>query len=194
MIITPPPSQQPLPPQAKKVFSGIMFDVYQWEQPQFDGSIKVFEKIKRPDTVVVFPVMADGKIMLTRQRQPGKQEYIAGVGGRVDAGEDILQAVKRELLEETGYSADTFTLWNAQQPFSKIEWSVYTFIAKNLTKIAEPTLDPGEDITIMPVSFDEFITIATQPDFSEKEIVPLLYEARLNESAYASLKQLFAPA
>lgn len=35
-----------LPPQAKKVFTGQIFDVYQWEQEMYDGSFETFEMLK----------------------------------------------------------------------------------------------------------------------------------------------------
>ena len=135
----------------------------------FDGSVDTFEKLKRPDTVVVFGVLPDGRILLTKQEQPGKIPFIGATGGRVDEGEDILVAAKRELLEESDYKADHFELWKSQQPISKIEWAVYIFIAKGLTHISDLNLDPGEKITLMPVTFDELIDYGSEDTFSEKE-------------------------
>ncbi len=137
MNIKRPESKQPLPENATRVFKGVMFDTYQWEQELFDGTKATFEKLKRPDTVVVFPILPDGKILLTQQEQPGKQPFIGATGGRVDEGEDTVAAAKRELLEESGYEAEEFILWDAQHPTSKIDWVVYTFIAKGLKKVAD---------------------------------------------------------
>src|SRR3989344_90768 len=104
MEIKRPKSKQPIPENAKRVFRGVIFDVYQWEQEMYDGTRTIFEKLKRPDTVVVFRVLPDGKIILTEQEQPGgKGPFIGATGGRVDEGEDILAVAKRELLEESGY-------------------------------------------------------------------------------------------
>jgi len=103
MEIKRPPNKQPIPEYAKCVFNGIIFDVYQWQQKQFDGTTATFEKLKRPDTVMLLPVTNDKKIVITEQEQPGKQPFIGSIGGRVDPGEDILTAAKRELLEESGY-------------------------------------------------------------------------------------------
>ena len=80
MDVPKPKSKQPLPDNAKKVFEGVIFDVYQWEQKMFDGSLETFEKLKRPDTVIVFPIMADGKVLLTKQEQPGKEPFIGATG------------------------------------------------------------------------------------------------------------------
>jgi len=193
MEINRPKSKQPIPDNAKKVFDGVLFDVYQWEQKLFDGTTTVFEKLKRPDTVVVFPVLDDGRIILTEQEQPGKEPFIGATGGRVDEGEDILEAAKRELLEESGYEASEFVLWDAQHPTSKIDWVVYTFIAKGLKKVADMNLDAGEKINLKLVSLDEFIEIAINKNFVEKEIIPKLYEAKLYSEKKEELKKLFNP-
>ena len=193
MNIQRPKSKQPIPDDAKMVFKGKLFDVYQWEQEQFDGTIKTFEKIKRPDTVVVFPVLDDGKILLTKQEQPGKDPFIGATGGRVEDGEDILEAAKRELLEETGYEAEEYVLWDAQQPASKIEWTVYTFIAKGLKRTTQANPDSGEKIDELPVTLDELIEIGTKKDFNEVEIVHYLYESKFNKEAKDKLQELFKP-
>ncbi len=193
MEINRPKSKQPIPDNAKKVFGGVLFDVYQWEQELFDGTKTIFEKLKRPDTVVVFPVLDDGKIILTEQEQPGKEPFIGATGGRVDEGEDILEAAKRELLEESGYEASEFILWDAKHPTSKIDWVVYTFIAKGLKKVADMNLDAGEKIKLKLVNLDEFIEIAINKNFVEKEIIPKLYEAKLHPEKKEELIKLFNP-
>jgi ADP-ribose pyrophosphatase len=195
MEIKRPQSKQPIPSNAKKVFKGIMFDVYQWEQELFDGTKTIFEKLKRPDTVVVFPVLPDGKIILTKQEQPGKIPFIGATGGRVDQGEDILAAAKRELLEESGYEAEEFFLWEARHPTSKIDWVVYTFIAKGLKKVSDLNLDAGEKIELLPMTLDELIEVATDEDtyFAEQEIVVKLMQGKYDEKKKNELKELFKP-
>ena len=195
MNIQRPKSKQPIPDNAKKVFKGVIFDVYQWEQEMFDGSKATFEKLKRPDTVVVFPVLPDGKIILTKQEQPGKVPFIGATGGRVDEGEDILTAAKRELLEESGYEAEEFFLWDAQHPVSKMDWVVYTFIAKKLNKVADLHLDAGEKIKLLPLTLDELVDVATNKEtyFAEQEIVFKFLEAKFDQKKKKELEELFKP-
>ncbi|MFA7662949.1 MAG: NUDIX hydrolase [Patescibacteria group bacterium] len=193
MLINRPKSQQPIPDRAKKVFTGILFDVYQWEQELFDGTKTLFEKIKRPDTVVIFPILDDGKIILTKQTQPGREPFLGTIGGRVDKDEGVLEAAKRELLEESGYEASDFVLLSAQHPTSKIDWVVYTFIAKNLKKVAEMNLDAGEKINLKLVDFDEFIELTLNKKFVEKEILSKFYEAKLDPKKMKELNKLFDP-
>lgn len=194
MHINRPISKQPIPDNAKKVFGGVLFEVYQWEQELFDGTTTVFEKVKRRDTVVVFPVLPDGKIILTEQEQPGKKLFIGATGGGVEEGEDILSAAKRELLEESGYEAQEFILWHADHPASQIDNVVYTFIAKGIKKVSDLNLDAGERIKLFTVTLDELIEIGTtNNDFYEKEIIPELFRAKLDPKKKEDLRELFKP-
>lgn len=188
-----PKSTQPIPSHATCVFKGAVFDVYQWQQEMYDGSVKLFDRLKRPDTVVVFGVLDDGKILLTRQEQPGKAPYIAAAGGMMDEGEDVITAARRELLEESGYTADYLKLWKSTQPVGKLEWAVYVLVAKGLKKVADMKLDGGEKITLMPVTFDELLDIGRDASFVEKEIVVDLVEAKYNPVKREELLMLFDP-
>ena len=193
MKITRPVSNQPTPNSAERVYEGRIFDVYQWEQEMYDGTTEIFEKLKRPDTVVVFPVLDDGSILLTEQEQPNKLPFIGACGGRIEKDEDVLEAAKREFLEETGYAASEFILWKSVHPTSKIDWAVYFFIAKGCTKVARQSLDGGERIELKKVSFDELLQSARDPRFMEKEVIPDFYEALLEKEKYDELKKLFSP-
>lgn len=189
MTIQRPKSKQPLPKKAKKVFKGVLFDVYQWQQKMFDGSTQTFEKLKRADTVMIVPITKDGKIILTEQEQPGKRSFISVVGGRVENGENIQDAAQRELLEEAGCKTEKLVLWNAIQPVGKIEWAVYTFIAKNCEVVSKPELDAGEKIKLKFVTFEEFIEIVAQDDFDDLEIVMKIAEARIDPKKMKSLRR-----
>lgn len=171
MLITRPVPKQPLPPHAQKVFSGKVFDVYQWEQKLYDGTTKIFEGLKRKDTVNVLAVTDDSKIILTEQEQPGMKPFLGGIGGVVDLGESPLEAAKRELLEESGYSAGEFVLWDAVQPSSKIDWAIFTFIAKGLKKVhITPLLDGGEKIRLLFLTFDEFVKLIADERYRDTEV------------------------
>lgn len=170
MPVTRPVSKFPIPENAKRVFQGKIFDTYQWEQTMYDGSVAIFEKLKRPDTVNIIPITPDGKIILAKQEQPNTEPFIGLLGGRIDTGESPEEAAKRELLEEGGFVAGTLELWYAVQPYSKIDWACYTFIARNCVKTHDQNLDPGEKIETFSVSFDEFMDIVADSRFRDTEI------------------------
>lgn len=195
MEIQRPKSKQPIPDHAKLVFKGMLFDTYQWEQELYDGTKTIFEKLKRPDTVLVFPVLPDGRIVLAEQEQPGKDTFVGAFGGRVEEGEDILSGAKRELLEESGYEAQEYILWHAVQPAGKIEWAVYVFIAKGLKKVSELNLDGGEKIKSITLTLDELIDWATKThdQFVDREVLAKLFEAKIFPEKMQELKELFKP-
>lgn len=51
--------QSHIPPSAKKVFSGQIYDIYQWQQKMFDGSIETFEAAQRENVVTIIPIIDD---------------------------------------------------------------------------------------------------------------------------------------
>lgn len=191
MDIKRPSSKQPIPHNAQRVFKGKIFDVYQWEQEVFDGNKITFEKIRRTDTVNVLPITNDGKIILSEQEQPGIEPFVGVIGGRVDKGENPLDAAKRELLEETGYEAKEFILWDAIQLTEKIDWAIYGFIAKGLRKVKDPQVDSGEKIKLKPVSFGEFIKLAAQENYRDVEIALKLFKISQNPEELEKTRELF---
>ena len=174
--------EQPIPAKAKKVFVGKIFDTYQWPQRLYDGSEVIFEAIRRPDSVNVLPITDDGKIILTKQEQPGMKPFIGALGGRMDEGETPLQAAERELLEEAGLKATQFELWDATHIAEKLDWVIWTFIAKGCSKISEQQVDGGEKIELIEVTFDEYMDIVAQEIYRDTEIaLKLLQLAARNE-------------
>ncbi|MBU1292882.1 NUDIX hydrolase [Patescibacteria group bacterium] len=184
-----PPSRQPLPKDAERVFSGVLFDVYQWQQELYDGSKTTFEKLHRNDSAVVIPVLEDGMLLLAEDEQPGRLPVLTFPGGQGEEGEHPEELARRELLEETGYTAGELALWRAIQPSSKIDWAIYIYIARNCTKVTEPQLDPGERIILRPISLDELIDLAEDPAFQNKEIVLDLVKARYDREERAVLEK-----
>ncbi len=174
-----------IPENAKKVFEGIIFDTYQWKQKQFDGSVQTFEMLTRPNTVQILPIVGD-KILVVQEEQPNDgREFFGLVGGQENKGEQSLTAAIREMKEEVGYTSETWELWKTKNLYTRIDWTVSTFIARNCKKTLEPHLDPGEKITPLLVSFDEFMEIITDPGFRSKDltldILILQYQNKLDE-------------
>lgn len=144
-----------IPASSKKVFDGVIFDVYQWQQKLFDGSRKLFEMARRPDTVCVLPIIEDS-IAIIKEQQPGMPApYYTEPGGEVEPGEDIETAARRELKEETGLSFKHFKLIDVFQSSKRIEWFLYTLVAYDLVERAAPTTEPGEQIELLELTLEQ---------------------------------------
>lgn len=158
-----------IPKQAKLVFKGVIFDTYQWQQEMYDGTYETFEMLNRTNTIQVIPTVGD-KIILIDEEQPTIKRGLGVIGGRQDDGESELECAKRELLEETGLASDDWELWEEMEPYNKIDWKISRFIARNCKKVSEQKLDAGEKIEVKPVSFEEFVEMASSDNFASKDI------------------------
>ena len=173
-----------IPKSATQVFSGELFDVYQWEQELFDGSTATFEKLARADTAVVFPILEDGRILLINEEQPGRIASHVAPSGRVEEGELPEQAALRELQEETGYAATELVPLYAHTPASKIDWVIYAYVGSHCKKVAEPNPEPGEKIELAPVTLDELLKFVTEghPSYHYGYFTKFVYEALRDEN------------
>jgi len=167
-----PKKFNPLPPNAKRVFKGIIYDVYQWEQKLFDGSSTTFEMLSRPDAVRVLAIK-DDKIVVLKQEQPDLGYFIDLPGGRHDIErEDELQAAQRELLEETGFSFKNWKLIQMEQLHFKIDQVMYLFLATDFDKEVETHHDSGEKIKVELMTLEEVKKLFDDPD--TRYLPPLL--------------------
>lgn len=184
------PIPEVFPHDAKRVFKGKIFDVYQWEQKLFDGTFKTFERIARKGSANIIAVH-NSQIMILMQEQPGSPLYPSLPGGQIEKHEDPLTAAKRELLEETGYESEELEIYKTQNDSSsKVYFPITTFISKHSKKIQEPNLDPGEKIQVTWVNFDDFLELARDPHFA----IPLflrydMWEALLDSNKKESLRK-----
>lgn len=181
MQVQRPKSRQPLPEDAKKVFDGIVFDVYHWPVEHDDGTVKMFEKIKRRDTITVIPVLSDGKIVMAYEEQPHMDPYLAFLGGRAELNEEPFETAKRELLEETGLVSEDWSLLMSTQPFAKIEWACYVFVARNCQKVTEPKLDGAEKIDLKEYTWQELVDTIVSDEFDDYLELKLMFmQAKLD--------------
>ncbi len=169
-----------IPDNAKCVFKGVIFEVWQWEQKMYDGGVEIFERLKRPNTSMIVPIVGN-KILIQTEEQPGHLKRLNTFPcGRSEQGEDSLATAKRELLEETGYTSNDWTLFQEESPVGKIEWTIYTYIAKNCIKTQEQKLDAGEKISTRLIDFEEFLNLADNPLLSRTKFTNTLLRARFD--------------
>ena len=109
---------------------------------------------KRPYTVLQLPTHAaviiaeteEGKLLVTQEyRHPTGHWLLSAPGGRIDAGESPIEAARRELLEETGYTAAEFSLLGSIYPYPAVTNQQIFFVhAKKAQFRQPPTLEDFE--------------------------------------------------
>lgn len=179
-----------IPSKAKRVFKGEIFEVYQWKQKLFDGTIAIFEGLRRKNTTQIIAVQ-DDKIIINLQMQPGKRKFLSLFGGRQEKNETPLACAKRELAEEAGLASTEWELWKVYFPISKIEWKIYLFIARNCKSIGTQHLDAGEKITIKKLSFKQFISIVETESFGARDFSLDILRMKFNGTLSSFEKKLF---
>lgn len=110
------------------------------------------------DAVNVLALTADREVILVRESHHAAGVIALGIpGGGVEPGERNEDAIRRELMEETGYQAgevrllgSTFMNWRLQTN------RVHHFLALDCTLAGPQALDEFEDIEIVLVPLDEF--------------------------------------
>ncbi len=95
---------------SQEIFKGHFLHAFRDTVRLPDGATAAREYVIHPGAVMVIPLLEDAqgevRVVLERQfRYPVDRVMIEFPAGKLDAGEDILACARRELREETGYSA-----------------------------------------------------------------------------------------
>jgi ADP-ribose pyrophosphatase len=139
-------------PRAKKasvlssttIYEGPVFGIRRDEVIEPSGVRTTREVITHPGSVVVLPVLPDGRILLIQQYRHAARQYLWElVAGRIDPGETPKEAAARELIEETGYRAKRFRVFLDVFPTPGfLEERMFILLAEGLTAgEAEPEED-----------------------------------------------------
>lgn len=118
------------------------------------GAVKdPYYVVERPDAAIIFPLTAEGEVVLVRQYRPPLERMELGLpAGLVEEREKPEDAARRELLEETGYSGDHWEPLGslASSPSLKDNWA-YLFLARGVEKSAPPAPDEHELVEVVRV-------------------------------------------
>ncbi len=126
------------------IYEGPVFGIRRDEVIEPSGVRAIREVITHPGSVVVLPVLPDGRILLIRQYRHATRQYLWElVAGRMDPGETPKAAAARELIEETGYRAKRFRVFLDVFPTPGfLEERMFILLAEGLTAgEAEPEED-----------------------------------------------------
>jgi 8-oxo-dGTP pyrophosphatase MutT (NUDIX family) len=123
-----------------------------------DGAlINAFYTVTIPDAAMVAAITPEGKILLkTEFRYAVGEDVIECPAGMFEKDEnDPLTVAKRELLEETGYTSDSWTyLGSTLESTSKLTNRMHLFLAKDCVQTCGQHLDANEHLTVTEVYLD----------------------------------------
>ena len=137
-----------------------------------------------PDWVNVVAITENNDIVLVRQHRFGTQEGSLEIpGGLIDDGEAPLEAAKRELLEETGYSSERWESVGWTHPNPAIQGNrLHTFVARGCKLTHAIALDPMEDCELELASWTDLRKNLSRGDIRHSLVLIAIYEVILSEN------------
>jgi 8-oxo-dGTP pyrophosphatase MutT (NUDIX family) len=132
--------------------------------------------------VGIVPITEDGRIIINRQYKHGiGLEVLEFPAGGIDPHEtDPLAAAQRELMEETGYSAEpeqidllSHTIANPTNAVSEVWW----YLARDVRKTGEQKVDPAEVIENILLTPAELVELLHNAHFKVLGHLAAAYQA-----------------
>ena len=149
-----------------------------------DGRQHTFFVIEAPDWVNVIGLTEEKEVVLIEQYRQGTEEIVLEIpGGMIDAGEEPATAARRELLEETGFSAREVIYLGKTHPNPAIQNNtMFHFLALGCEKTHDTALDEHESVVTKLVSLDEVKNLILDGKFTHSLAVAAFCFFSLNKN------------
>lgn len=167
---------------SEEIFQGFILHVQKDTVGLPDGNTASREVIRHIGAVCVIPVTEDNQVIMERQyRYPIDRVIWEIPAGKLDAADEHwLDAAKRELREETGYTADEWTMigeFYGAPAYS--DERIGMFLARGLHR-GERHLDADEYLDVVKVPLKDLVADVMNGVISDaKTQVAILKAARL---------------
>ena len=167
---------------SEDIFDGIILHVKRDTVGLSNGSTTIREVIRHIGAVCVIPVTENNEVIVERQyRYPLDRVILEIPAGKLDApDEDRLSAIQRELMEETGYTADEWTEIGDFHPAPAYSDEFITmYMARSLHK-GERHLDEDEFLDVHTIPLKDLVDEVMAGRISDaKTQVAILKAARI---------------
>ena len=170
---------------SEEVFEGPLFRVLRDQIEEPTGKKAMRDVIRHNGSAVILAIddrksKKDPLVLIERQFRHAAQHYLYEVpAGKMDDGEDHLAAAKRELKEETGYTAKKWSklVRYFASPGFLGEW-MQVFLAEDLTPgEAQPEEDETFELQFVPLS--ELLKLIAGGEIRDgKTMISVLYYAQ----------------
>ena len=141
--------------------------------------VEPYYVIETRDWVHVAAFDSMDRILITRQYRHGSSVIMTEIPcGIMEDGEAPLTAAKRELLEETGCSSESFESLGTLYPDpARMNNRIHLFMCTNVREVREPVQDESEKIEHEFIEVEELLRLIDTGEFSESRHLASLFLA-----------------
>jgi len=161
--------------KGRRVYDGKLLKVHRDVIAMPDGRQKIREVIRHSGASVIVPHLGNYRFVMVRQfRYALGRETLEFPAGRLDVGEDPLICARRELKEETGYSAGRWEEMLMIHPAPGYsDEQLWIFKAEEL-KPGKNNLDSDELVQVVELSLDELMERLSKGKITDAKTVTAL--------------------
>lgn len=165
--------------ESTPVYRGKLLEVRSDRVRLPDGHESTREYIIHQGAVVIIPLLDSGELIFERQyRYPLRRAFLELPAGKIDPGEDIYATASRELLEETGYSAEKWRHLGVMHPcIGYSNEKIEIFLAHGLHYQSGQQLDHGELLDVLNLSLDDALQAIRSGQITDSKTITALFWA-----------------
>jgi ADP-ribose pyrophosphatase len=144
-----------------------------------NGTTVDLDIIRHPGAAAMVPLSEDGSLVMIRQYRHAIGEYIWEIpAGTLNPDESPLECAKRELIEETGYSATGWEELGAIIPVPGYsDEKIHIFLAQGLCP-ARQDLDPDEILHVRKIPLEEALRMVEKGEIKDSKTISSLFLLR----------------
>ncbi len=163
---------------SETVFRGSLLDVRRDRVRLPNGAETGREYLVHPGAVLVVPLLDDGRLVFERQyRYPLRRSFIELPAGKIDRDEDVLATGRRELLEETGYTAAHWQYLAALHPcVGYSDEIIHILLARGLQAGAHRR-DPDESLELFFMTLEQAMQSLRHGEITDGKTMVALFWA-----------------
>ncbi|MCP4147617.1 MAG: NUDIX hydrolase, partial [bacterium] len=162
----------------KIVYQGKVYSLVRENVTLDNGITTDVEFVKHPGATAIIPLLNETRVVLLKQYRHALGKYIWEIpAGTLDPQESVISCAKRELIEETGYSADNWHKLGEITPVPGYsDERIHIFLARDLQP-AEQHLDKDEIINVHEVEFKKALDMIKRGEIQDGKSIAGLFLA-----------------
>lgn len=160
------------------IHRGRVFSLIRENVTLANGVTTDLEFVEHPGATAIVPFLDQTRVLLLKQYRHALKDYIWEIpAGTLDPQESVMNCAKRELIEETGYSADQWQKLGEITPVPGYsDERIYIFLAGGLQP-SRQRLDKDEIIHVHAIEFDEALAMIKSGKIQDAKSIAGLFLA-----------------